>query len=104
MLANGLANIALEDGVFEYRPPPYRAAMLSAFVKEEQGFRLSHCSISTAKNSQIRRGVDTRQRSSFDCAPSLIASSVMLWHVTYLKRVTDEVTRLFIAKKQYLSM
>ena len=36
MLADGVANIALEDGVFEYHPlPPFRAATFSAFVKEE---------------------------------------------------------------------
>ena len=93
-----LTNIALEEGVFEYSPP-LRVATFSVFVEEEQGFKFSHCSTSTATNLQIWRGVDTRRWLSFsDIADHLF---FILWHViydtisTYLKRVDMIVVILF---------
>ncbi len=66
-------NIALEGGVSNAYPP-FHAATFSAFIEKEQGFWLSHCSTSMAKNLQILTIVNMRQESSFGCTPLSIAS------------------------------
>ena len=58
--------------------------LTTGFVEEEQGFRFSHCSISSAKNSQIWTIVNTRSQLGFDHVPLLIASFFVLWCVIYL--------------------